>query len=219
MSFDAAAQAQLAALLDRHAADENTMRLDEAQAFFTAMLSGPDAVDVVTWLPEVLGKPELYTPAEQAQMTELLQRMVKDISIQLGAKLSPQLILYPDESGAQDYLTWANAYLYALDVVETDWFEAVTDEGFEDLFYPVMALAGLYDEDENGAPILDISPSERESLQAELPASLLDIYLYWQAVLHKPTTIRREGDKVGRNEPCPCGSGKKYKACCGRSNA
>lgn len=28
--------------------------------------------------------------------------------------------------------------------------------------------------------------------------------------------IRREGDKVGRNDPCPCGSGKKYKHCCGR---
>jgi preprotein translocase subunit SecA len=28
-------------------------------------------------------------------------------------------------------------------------------------------------------------------------------------------TIRREGDKVGRNDPCPCGSGKKYKRCHG----
>jgi preprotein translocase subunit SecA len=25
----------------------------------------------------------------------------------------------------------------------------------------------------------------------------------------------RSGPKVGRNDPCPCGSGKKYKACCG----
>ena len=29
------------------------------------------------------------------------------------------------------------------------------------------------------------------------------------------TTIRKE-KKVGRNDPCPCGSGKKYKKCCGR---
>jgi len=28
-------------------------------------------------------------------------------------------------------------------------------------------------------------------------------------------TVRRESPKVGRNEPCPCGSGKKYKKCCG----
>ncbi|MCC7060055.1 MAG: SEC-C domain-containing protein, partial [Burkholderiaceae bacterium] len=28
-------------------------------------------------------------------------------------------------------------------------------------------------------------------------------------------TMRREAPKVGRNDPCPCGSGRKYKACCG----
>ena len=28
--------------------------------------------------------------------------------------------------------------------------------------------------------------------------------------------VRREAAKVGRNQPCPCGSGKKYKKCCGK---
>ena len=31
-------------------------------------------------------------------------------------------------------------------------------------------------------------------------------------------TYEREGDKVGRNDPCPCGSGKKYKHCHGKLN-
>jgi len=31
----------------------------------------------------------------------------------------------------------------------------------------------------------------------------------------KSGTFVREGEKVGRNDPCPCGSGKKYKKCCG----
>jgi preprotein translocase subunit SecA len=31
----------------------------------------------------------------------------------------------------------------------------------------------------------------------------------------RPAPVRREGRKIGRNEPCPCGSGKKYKRCCG----
>jgi len=35
----------------------------------------------------------------------------------------------------------------------------------------------------------------------------------------KQKTIVREGEKVGRNDPCPCGSGKKYKKCCGVSAA
>ncbi len=30
-------------------------------------------------------------------------------------------------------------------------------------------------------------------------------------------TVRNEGPKIGRNDPCPCGSGKKYKNCCGKN--
>ena len=33
----------------------------------------------------------------------------------------------------------------------------------------------------------------------------------------KSGTVRREGKKIGRNDPCPCGSGKKYKQCCGKN--
>ena len=32
-------------------------------------------------------------------------------------------------------------------------------------------------------------------------------------------TVKRAGDKVGRNDPCPCGSGKKYKKCHGAAAA
>jgi preprotein translocase subunit SecA len=33
----------------------------------------------------------------------------------------------------------------------------------------------------------------------------------------KVETYRREEPRVGRNDPCPCGSGKKYKKCCGKT--
>ncbi len=33
----------------------------------------------------------------------------------------------------------------------------------------------------------------------------------------KPITVVKEGPDIGRNDPCPCGSGKKYKNCCGRN--
>ncbi|MGO9120950.1 MAG: preprotein translocase subunit SecA [Desulfomonilaceae bacterium] len=33
----------------------------------------------------------------------------------------------------------------------------------------------------------------------------------------KPKTVKRQAAKVGRNDPCPCGSGKKYKKCCGKA--
>jgi preprotein translocase subunit SecA len=32
----------------------------------------------------------------------------------------------------------------------------------------------------------------------------------------EPSTVKRDAKKVGRNDPCPCGSGKKYKKCCGQ---
>jgi uncharacterized protein YecA (UPF0149 family) len=32
----------------------------------------------------------------------------------------------------------------------------------------------------------------------------------------RPQTVRRDQPKVGRNDPCPCGSGLKYKKCCGK---
>ena len=33
--------------------------------------------------------------------------------------------------------------------------------------------------------------------------------------IQRPAPIARSAPKVGRNDPCPCGSGKKYKKCCG----
>ncbi len=43
-----------------------------------------------------------------------------------------------------------------------------------------------------------------------------DTWYYLEGEPVKPETFVREGPKVGRNDPCPCGSGKKYKRCCGR---
>ena len=40
-------------------------------------------------------------------------------------------------------------------------------------------------------------------------------WLYNDGII-KPMTVIREGEKIGRNDPCPCGSGKKYKKCCGK---
>ncbi len=41
-------------------------------------------------------------------------------------------------------------------------------------------------------------------------------WYYVDGQLVPPATQRHEGPKVGRNDPCPCGSGKKYKKCCGK---
>ena len=48
-------------------------------------------------------------------------------------------------------------------------------------------------------------------LEPEKPEDITDL----EILLH-PTKPKIAEKKVGRNEPCPCGSGKKYKKCCGK---
>lgn len=54
----------------------------------------------------------------------------------------------------------------------------------------------------------------RESLEGKKPAEMLDGGRLFPT---KVETFRREMPKVGRNDPCTCGSGKKYKKCCGKA--
>ena len=63
-----------------------------------------------------------------------------------------------------------------------------------------------------------LSQLEDEGRLAEGRAMGLSLYAqrsaYERAVSGKGETITRPGAKLGRNDPCPCGSGKKYKRCC-----
>ena len=216
LTFDEAARSRLMELLDAKSEAHNTMRCDEVQGFMMALLSGPDALNPTNWLPEILGEESLFDAKERTEIERLVMAMAADMRMKLDEKILPDLWFYEDEAGNPDFYTWCNAYLYALDIVPTDWFEAVDQEEFEDLFYPIMALGGIYDEEENGEVILHLNEKELTQLESDLSHVLLDIYWYWQAIINKPQTVRREGEKVGRNDPCPCGSGKKYKACCGK---
>ena len=216
LTFDEVARSRLMELLDAKSEAHNTMRCDEVQGFMMALLSGPDALNPTNWLPEILGEESLFDAKERTEIERLIMAMAADTRMKLNEKILPDLWFYEDEAGNPDFYTWCNAYLYALDIVPTDWFEAVDQEEFEDLFYPIMALGGIYDDEENGEVILHLNEKELTQLESDLPHVLLDIYWYWQAIINKPQTVRREGEKVGRNDPCPCGSGKKYKACCGK---
>lgn len=216
LTFDEAARSRLMELLDAKSEAHNTMRCDEVQGFMMALLSGPDALNPTNWLPEILGEESLFDAKERTEIERLVMAMAADMRMKLNEKILPDLWFYEDEAGNPDFYTWCNAYLYALDIVPTDWFEAVDQEEFEDLFYPIMALGGIYDDEENGEVILHLNEKELTQLESDLPHVLLDIYWYWQAIINKPQTVRLEGEKVGRNDPCPCGSGRKYKACCGK---
>ena len=54
----------------------------------------------------------------------------------------------------------------------------------------------------------------RPALEGEKPADVLEGGRLFPG---KVETFRRETPKIGRNDPCPCGSGKKFKRCCGKA--
>ena len=54
----------------------------------------------------------------------------------------------------------------------------------------------------------------RPALEGEKPADALEGGRLFPS---KVETFRRETPKIGRNDPCPCGSGKKFKRCCGKA--
>jgi preprotein translocase subunit SecA len=68
--------------------------------------------------------------------------------------------------------------------------------------------------------IHEAPPSDREPVGAGAPGAG-GIRAQQEAAIaasqkgqHKPEPVRHTGKKVGRNDPCPCGSGKKFKTCC-----
>lgn len=56
---------------------------------------------------------------------------------------------------------------------------------------------------------------ERDHIEAAVFSREEGRWVYSGYIQPKGTTVRRETPKVGRNDPCPCGSGKKFKKCCG----
>jgi uncharacterized protein len=84
----------------------------------------------------------------------------------------------------------------------------------------MMMLYHEHDEDPEMRPD-PISREQREEVFAHMAAGLLGAYRYFRSHDQAHADIafapepRRNAANVGRNAPCPCGSGKKYKKCCG----
>ena len=57
---------------------------------------------------------------------------------------------------------------------------------------------------------------KREQMAKEQSASIENIG--GDKPAKKKPTVKKAAEKVGRNDPCPCGSGKKYKKCCGAAD-
>jgi preprotein translocase subunit SecA len=61
--------------------------------------------------------------------------------------------------------------------------------------------------------ILSVVPRRQSTERVQLAKPTSTGFSGGKSIVKKPTTVK----KVGRNDPCPCGSGKKYKKCCGQN--
>ena len=102
------------------------------------------------------------------------------------------------------------------------WLALIEDDDHVGVLIPIMALAYEHHPDPEMRPYKEpVSIERREKLIVGVAASVPAIYRYFAAErkleahkLSSVRTFRRDTPKVGRNEPCPCGSGKKFKHCC-----
>ena len=125
-----------------------------------------------------------------------------------------------DEGGLRHGEDWARGVLSV--VMSSDWgWGGVLDDSHEELvalLRPVQALA-------LAAPLVpawammrypgeDPSTLTREDLEVDACYAMQELRLWWMD--HAPRTVPRRAEPTpGRNDPCPCGSGKKYKKCHG----
>ncbi len=89
----------------------------------------------------------------------------------------------------------------------------------------MMALGGVTAIDKIGELLPAVAADPEGWLQQardDLPDKVMKLYAYWaegrragaERLAQRAQPVRREVSKVGRNAPCPCGSGKKSKKCC-----
>ena len=188
--------------------------LDTVVGFLTATVTAGRSIPPSEWLPVVLGDRDPGSPDDDP-MFGLLLRMYNTIS----STLEDGRVLCPPPEEAEDIESFCIGYLMGVDL----------DHGWIDNFdamkpvFPIAVLAGdhpLNDPDGEDDRIEDEEGWMAEARET-LSSVLLEAYEELATVrkASAPGGFVREGPKVGRNDPCPCGSGKKYKKCCLRKQA
>lgn len=212
------------------ATSDEAMMLDCLDGFLTAIVSGPVMLIPSEWLPHVWGPTEDDAPTfdtlEQAErITGLIMRQLNGIiwSMQHDPDAFEPVfdtVVYPDDP--HEYINgemWAHGYMTGIELQRKNWKAFFDEPSSAEVLRPIYLLGA--DEVTPEEEALTETPAHREKLSVQIPGSVAWIYRFWQpyrrAVAERTiaTSYQREHPKVGRNDTCPCGSGKKFKKCCG----
>ena len=201
------------------------MNVEALDGFFAALIAGPEIVMPSEYYPEIFGG-EMSETCEFASLDEaneilgLIMRHWNTIAAALNKDEVYGPILLQDENGVAHGNDWARGFMRGTLMRHDGWLELVNDEDQGGCMVPIFMLHYEHDTDPKMRP-KPISPKQREEVIAGMAAGLLGAYKYFRsrrgayAGAASRRQPKRGASKVGRNDPCPCGSGKKYKKCCG----
>jgi uncharacterized protein len=203
-------------------APEHCMRISDLDGFLTGIAIGPELIVPSEWLPLVWGGEEpVFADEEQARSVigaimgrynEVLRELDTD-----PEAYAP--IFWEGPDGEEIAADWAEGFVDAIRLRPEAWRPLLEDREALVLLMPILALCG----DEEGGSPLELDAEAEAELLAEapalIPACVAGIDGFWKERRGWPEASpgRAKGRKakVGRNEPCPCGSGRKHERCCG----
>jgi yecA family protein len=194
-----------------------TMSLDRLDGFLSALVVGPAAVPVEVWAEAIWGdggSAKAFADRDQAEYVgALIKRHADAIGLRLerGSSHEPAIRNIYRGTGFQE---WGEGFLRGVELSADAWQPLLSDRRRG----AVLLAPILYAATRNPAIYRQgMAPIDGEEHLAEITQALCDLHEYWAQPpeLRGPQRPVRAAPKPGRNQPCPCGSGKKYKRCCG----
>lgn len=217
---------ELSDFLLSDATSDETMMLDCLDGFLTAIAVAPVMPAASVWLPKVWGASERDEPsfesyAQVERITGLIMRHMSNliVSLQQNPDACEPIFdsaVYPDSRHEFiDAEMWAYGFMTGVNLQRQEWQAAFDDADSAGILRPIYLLGT--EELTPAEEALIETPALREELAKLIPDSIAGLYRFWTPVRRAviDPAIRREMPKVGRNEKCPCGSGRKFKKCCG----
>jgi uncharacterized protein len=200
------------------------MNVEALDGFFAALIAGPETVMPSEYNREVFGgeMPEACEFSSLDEAKEILGLLMRHWNTIAGTLLKGEAhvpLLLQGENGVAHGNDWARGFMRGMHMRHDGWAELMDDEEHGGCLVPMMMLYHEHDEDPKMRP-KSISPEKREKIIDHMAVGLLRAYRYFRSHRQVSPGVhtsepRHNASKVGRNDPCPCGSGKKYKKCCG----
>lgn len=195
------------------------MQLPDLDGFLTAIAIGPDIIMPSEWLPYITGGEEPHFKNEQQAQAFFGGIMELYNSIITSLRDTPEdYEPYIDENRNGDpiFSDWAEGFLIGVSLRQDAWKALENSKEYGHHFIPI--IAHLPDFEKGGFLIGDEAYEEIYNLLKNdlniLPNCVIEIDRFW-----KQTRQYYHGrTKIGRNDPCLCGSGNKFKKCCGLLN-